>query len=786
MHGVVRNAQSGKPLPFVNVGYGYEGRGVVTDVSGKFTLSTPTPVARLIVSNLGYRVDTLSLSPEVYARQPLRIALYPVEYDIEAVYVSPGVNPAHRIVLAAIARKDEHNPAMLPQYSLMSYSKIAAYFQQDSATRTDSSLERVYDTARQGYQLFITETVARREHERGKSPVESVLSSRTSGFQRQSLYVMSSSLQSLSFYDDELILVGQPFLNPLSQRGFKRYAFQLEDSLVNLSGDTIFTISFRPKRGGEVRAISGVMQITTQGFALTIVRATVAQSSDYPFGVTIEQRYELVGSRRWFPVELATRLTVNMLSGLYLDGLTTLREMNFDTLTVGRSARSVDFIISTPSHQERDSLLASYRHSPLSPVEQSTYRLIDSVGEEVGLDRLVEGVSSLMSGKISIGYVQIPLFSVLDYNEFEGFALGIGLESSPRVTKHFTLGGFYRYGFRDKHHKYEGFLEFHPFKRYDAHLRLQYAHEVAVPGGLSPLEDGNMAKAQLMANRFYVPQMDYVNSYAVQFSMRLPAHMRIRLGVEYVEVDNLTGWGYHEPLNGGVRIGTAEDYPLLLPSVRLEYLPGERRALYSDGLRAVVPSQTRLVLEVTHGMRGFSHQQNFTKAELFLRTLLSSSTHGSLNLQARGGFILGDYPLSQGFSNWGTDGRFFAFASYTNFTTLPVHSFYHDYYFDFHALYDTLPWLSLRIMKGWRPALAMAFNAGWGGQWNSMQTAHGLSLPDMGRGFFEAGIGISGILPALSDFYGRPLLMLEYRLPPYGASNWKDNLALVLMFKLSF
>lgn len=784
LRGQVVDAKKRVGLPFVNVGYGREGRGVVADINGYFSITTSQPLDSIVVSYIGYAVERVAVGPRRYEGL-FTVRLHPIEYDISAVYVSPGVNPAHRIIRAAIAAKEQHDPANLPRYSLRAYSQMAAYITADWPLPDSSEFRQLYDSAMGGSLLFFTETASQRTHVRGRQPVERVLSTRTSGLQRTELYLLSASLQSLSFYDAEIHVIGRTFQNPLSPRGFARYSFRLEDTLIAGAGDTVYTVSFRPRRAEEMSGFAGVLQIASGSWALVTVRATVPKGADQPFAVTMQQRYEQQRSRHWFPVELRTDLAMDSPNRVRVAATTRLSHFQLDSVRAERTPAGATMVVDAPTPHERDSLLALYRYRPLRTIESNTYRLVDSLGREVGLDNFIENAKSVFSGYIPLWYVQIPITSLVGWNVTEGFRLGVQVESSPRLCAHAKVGGYYAYGFSDKRHKWGGFLELYPLKRYAARVGLRYRHDVVPPGDMPPLETGWRADVRRMWNMLYLPQMDYVTSYSLDYSMLLPWQLQLQIAGEYRQVDNSSGWGYPSTDGLGWRVPGAGRYELLLPSILVSYSPLERRRLLPTGMRTSSYTPVRVAAKVTYGMRGFSHKEHFTKVDLEARGAFKSSGWGSLAVRIGGGAIVGDYPLSQAFSNWGALPTYVRYSDFTHFITVRPWTFFQDYYADLHLLYDSSPALTLRILKNWRPSLVFALNGGWGWQQNPVRTPQGETWPAMGSGLYEVGAGVSGVLPTLGIVPLRPQVLVMYRLGEHMAPRWQENLGVALFLTIT-
>lgn len=83
-----------------------------------------------------------------------------------------------------------------------------------------------------------------------------------------------------------------------------------------------------------------------------------------------------------------------------------------------------------------------YRERPLDQKDSTTYRVIDSIGQELKLDRRIKGLEALMTGKWRIGKLDVDLNRLMAANQYEGFRLGLGLQTNERLVPWWQIGGY--------------------------------------------------------------------------------------------------------------------------------------------------------------------------------------------------------------------------------------------------------------------------------------------------------------------------------------------------------
>ena len=144
--GKVLDADTREPLAFVNILVTGTRTGISTDIDGKFSISSPSPIQAIQLSYVGYIPITYSL--EGKKTGDLVITLQKRIVDLKEVVILPTVNPAHRIIDSVLANRYRNDPEKLQSFSYTSYEKTIFTAKLDTiiATRQDSLGIPGYDT----------------------------------------------------------------------------------------------------------------------------------------------------------------------------------------------------------------------------------------------------------------------------------------------------------------------------------------------------------------------------------------------------------------------------------------------------------------------------------------------------------------------------------------------------------------------------------------------------------------------------------------------------------------
>ncbi|PLX08207.1 MAG: hypothetical protein C0596_07910 [Marinilabiliales bacterium] len=144
------------------------------------------------------------------------------------------------------------------------------------------------------------------------------------------------------------------YLSPISKGSTKKYFFIIEDTMYNEAADTIFIISYRPLKGKNFEGLQGVLHINSNGYAIQNVSAKPYEQTG-AFNINIQQKYELIDSVQWFPVQLNTDLVMNMLQVSEDEAMMTNGEVNENYLPlIGVGKSYLSDISLNPDYKRRD------------------------------------------------------------------------------------------------------------------------------------------------------------------------------------------------------------------------------------------------------------------------------------------------------------------------------------------------------------------------------------------------------------------------------------------------
>lgn len=542
IQGIVQNP-AGDPLPFVNVLINDSPRdGATTDLDGRFSMDHPEAIQVLTFSYLGY--EKLRITKDEYDfNQHLKIKLRPLAYEMDAIEVVAGINPADRIMQRVIDNRFRNNPEKLSSYSCRTYNKIhfawlphREKLKEKVATRDAMGKKETryfkniqkFSAKADTHHLFLMESITQRKYQRPAQYVEEVLHNKVSGFKEAEFVALAAEVQPFAFYEEQVSLFDKDFLNPVSPGSPQQYFFHLEDTLYR-ARDTIFVLSYHPRKGKNFNGLKGLLHIHSDGYAIENVKAEPAEERKLNF--LIEQHYTQLSDGQWFPQQLHFAMFWERYPSPYL-GLQASGRSFVSAVEVGLSFPKKTFkakesvVFSTSALQTKDSVWLSSRPEHLTPLEEATYAHMDTLGEQHHFDRWWRRGQALADGRWPMGKLDLSLRRALAFNDFERVRVGVGLYTSDRLSRWFSVGGYGAYGIKDGAWKYGMDLSLYLDKYRDRRFNFFYRKDIQEPGTmLFPLDPN------LITRRFFATQMNVVESWGGYFRGELFPFLDVKMGL---------------------------------------------------------------------------------------------------------------------------------------------------------------------------------------------------------------------------------------------------------------
>lgn len=746
--GKVIDALTNEALAFANITFNSNSkRGVITDIDGHFYYQSKDSISSLEVSYLGY--TTKIITPEKFKN--LLIKLEVSEESLSEVIVSDGENPALRIIRKVMANREQNNPLKKGGFEYITYNRSVfdregrqqkadslrtAFLNQIEKGELDPESDSLsgYDKAliREGnFNIMLFESVTERKFLPPDLSEENVIGTRVSGFKNPYFAMLATELQPFGFYEHNIDMLDMHFLNPIANGSIKRYDYVLEDQIYR-EKDTIFNISFQPKKNANIDGLKGFMYINSKAYAIQNIVAEPAD--EMMIHLKIQQKYQFLEDQHWFPEQLNFEIMLN--EGIFINGKTYIKDIQFKDDLSKRDFSEVELKYEEDAPQKDEAFWNKYRIDSLSQQDKITYKVVDSIGESMKLDKMLDLATKLGDGYIPWGKVNIPINRFFGYNRYEGVRLGAGLETNEKLFKKVSFGGYTAYGFRDKNWKLGGKIRYDINRSQDMFLQFNYQNDVREIGSSSMSRNSGFSlNGDLRA--FIASRMDFVERFQVEFGRRDFKYLKWSAKLRTERVRPQYNYFFLENQN------LITNYRNTEAVLHLRYAHRER--IVETPLKRVSLGTNYPVFNLRYA-RGFDSfldgNYQYNKLEASMHQSFFSRNIGKTRYKLQGGYLDGNLPLGLLFTGEGSNDEDIPIVMYDTFQTMLPYEFLSDQYVHLFLTHD----IGSLLFKSenFKPGLIFHHNMGWGNLANNF--SHAWTFQTKENLFVESGLEVTKII----------------------------------------
>lgn len=769
----VLETETSNSIPFVKI-YPFNGQPFLADIDGFFTLPVGCQSFTLRMNEYADTTIAYDFQQQVYLRA--------LGKSIDEVTIQPGINPAERIMELAIQNRKKNHPMSDESFKYTSYSKLVITINPDALaaipdTTTDSSLISMRSFFNKQY-LFLMESTTEKSFEPPFREKEEITAYKVSGFTNPLFSTFASELQTFNFYENQFSIFGKSFINPLAFGGVRRYLFILEDQTINGIGDTTFTIRFRPRLGKNFDGLKGVLYINSQGYALEkVIVEPALEDKSQPVAPKVVQEYAYIDQKKWFPVKLSTEAIFKSiifeedLKDAYAIGKGTTY---IDQVKLGADLKDVRFnaatVVTKDDAGEKDSVhWQQTRKYELSEKEQNTYKIIDSLGKAENFEKVLSVFSTLAEGKLQTGYIQFDLARLMNFNGYEGFRLGLGIETSNKFSKRFLVGSYVGYGFKDKQLKYGGYSIVKINKTHFVNAHIRFQDDVFERGGTSFYSLEKKLESSTYYRNLYIQNMERQRLAEIGLSAYLTPNLKIYTGINYQRIYLLDNYSIQLAPTFSTLASPFEVAETVVECIwkigdKVKYI-GEKRISTGSKWPTI---RAKAALSIPTIYQSTLHYQRYA---MDIYQTIPIRGIGNFSYLVSLGHLAGEVPLYLSFVAPGTGGEWNLSVANT-FETVKPSSFYNTSIasnfmrFSFKKIKTGVKWTS--------PQVNLHHAIGFGTF--DQKSLHNLTFQSFSKGYFEGGVLINNLLNISTTGLG---IGCFYNYGPYSSANTLAN----VMFK---
>lgn len=785
--------QGKESLAFVNITInGDDSQGVIADINGRFRIEHKEEIKRLTFSYVGYETLEYEITEQDKRKGEVRIQLKASDFGLEEVVVKAGENPAHRIIRKAVKNRKKNNHEWLSSYQCEVYTKMQVGYQMTDSLKYKAALEEnkaemEEETSAIGklgifdIHLFMSEVVSERKFKFPETVKNTLLHNRVSGMKSLDLSIINS-FQQFTFYDDFIRFSGEEFVNPISKGSVQLYFFNIEDTLYQAT-DTIFLISFKPKKGKTFEGVKGAIYINTNGYAIQNVWAEPADADKLSW--KLEHQYTFQETGDWFPNQLNFEVIIpdsrNNFANLRMVQKSYISKIRINPAFTFRELKDNYIPFKAEIISREDSIWKEHRIEPLTGKDILSYEIIDSIGEAMKMDKIMTAALSLGTGRFGIKGVDILMKEILKINDFEKVRLGLGFQTNKDFSRYISLGASAGYGFKDKQWKYKGNVIVDIVPDDILELKYEYKNDILESGLFSfTLQD-----EVFIGRNIYAQNMNKEVKHSLSLQSRYQ-FLRTNISLNQSRLEPLYDYGFNEEIPAA-----QTDFNFTELSVQLRYAFGENADWYM-GMK--IPTPTKYPVLYLAYTKGFEKilggDFDYHKISLAIEQRFNARFLGETSYRIEGGMIKNDLPYSKLYVASGTGGAFSFISLDYSFQTMRNYEFVADKFANMYLEHD---FGNILIRHKYsRPRLILLHNMGFGilekPALHHFSSESIVEIQDWSKGYFESGVGLDNlvIVPLRRSIKIGFGAKIYYRYGTYQLEKAVDNVAVRGSFNIVF
>lgn len=688
--GIVVDAKSGSPQPFVNVYYEGKGVGAATDENGNFSVPYRKGWNILTISSVGFKKMEIPISGPI---ENLKVRLEVNSQTIKGVSIKGKRkkydrknNPAVELMRKVIAAKKHSDLRRHDYFSYQKYEKrtfalnefTEKVFDDEHFKKLPFLKERVEtcpETGKLILPISVDETFSKRIFKKDGNIDKTIVEGRNSTGLNEffntgdiATTMIEDVFTDVDIYDNNIHVLQSEFVSPLSSSsGISFYRYFIADTL-DVDGIRCIEVTFTPNNSQDF-GFNGSLYIMADS-TYRVHKATL----NLPHNNAVNFVSDMYVSQEFETLPTGEQVIVNdnMIVQISVIGSFTKFHIKRDTYYSNYSLEEIpekEFKFLGKERLLADAMMKdnkywnSVRPEPLTEKESTMDDFLKKMESTKGfkfvlfvakafIENFVEtSTDREKPSKVDIG----PINTIFSQNFVDGFRLRMSAQTTANLNPHLFAKGYVAYGFKD--HKWKGMGEltysfnkkaYLPREFPVNNLTVTYQYDDASPSDIfMPTDKDNVFTSFRWTK---VNHMNYVQKLRVLYEREWENGLRLTAQVKK-ESNEATAALFYQPLDGtgtpspdkNLHINKFEMADVM---IGLRFQPG---ATYiNTKQRRIATNNDSPIFELNHtiGLKnvlGNDYTYNYTEAKVYKRLYLSS--WGKIDTYVKGGIQWNKVPF---------------------------------------------------------------------------------------------------------------------------------------------
>ena len=700
IQGVVKDEDTGEPIPFVNIFYEGKGVGCISDIDGRFKVDKMVEWKELTFSSVGYTTKAVPITAKT---EYLNVSLKVMDHTLDEVVVRPKRekysrknNPAVELMKKVVAAKELDDLKQKDYYSYNIYQKLTLALNNITAdSLRESKLFKQYPFFREQVEYCaetdknilplsvdetLTQTVFRKKPESEKNIIKGLNSTGVNElFNTGDMLttVLKDVFQNVNVYEDRVRLLQYPFDSPISDNGIGFYRYYIMDTTY-VEHDKCFHLSFVPNNSQDFGFTGHLYIMADSTFRLKKCVLNLPKKTDVNFveNMQILQQFGALPSGEWVQLTDDMLCELNFFGGHFMVRRVT-HNSDYSFLEVperifkkkGKEIKDVNAMM------RNDEFWSRYRATELTQSESNMSGFVDNLAKIKGFKYVLFGLKALIENFVETGTkdhpskVDIgPINTILTSNFIDGTRLRASAQTTANLNPNWFFKGYVAYGFKDEKMKYLGQVEYsfdkkgylaREFPKHAIAVSYQYDNMLPSDKFINTDKDNMFTSLKWAKQDLYNYERKFTINYEHERESGLKTHAMLR-HANYEPCGNLfyrTMAGESQlqkaiadgTMKGDVFMHTpynTKDITITEATLGVRYAPGE--AFVNTKQRRLPINLDAPVFSLSHtfglnGILGSEYKYNFTEAGAYKRLWLGSL--GNIDTYLKGGIQWNKVPF---------------------------------------------------------------------------------------------------------------------------------------------
>jgi hypothetical protein len=801
LQGQVIDIETTVPISFAKISY--NNKTILSDWEGKFTLEIFHNKKPIIVTYKGYYDKKHYLSPD----ENFLLIKMATNYSVKDELLSEDKSNA--IIRKLVENRQKNQPEKaFKSFQYKNYESVLVSANPDSiSSKIDTILKRnllgqrriKIDSSNYKFKkilkkqhVYQTEKVNQIQFD-GKTTKETVIASRMAGFKKPIYEYLGLNLVSYSLYENQIEILENAMKNPLSNSGRKLYYYRIVDTVM-VDKRQVYCVYFQPKKLTANR-LRGLVYVDAEnyGIAKAFFRIYGVVNINAAFSYTY-----LKDQKIWFPKKRSFNVVkgnntrdLNILGGTikFNSSLEGINQDASDRVFMKLESTPYDIEINKNTIIKHPQIKIDVPESGMSKPKEfwktfqkdtldirriQTYTSLDSLSEVEKIEhRLLLG-RKIINGYFPINVVDIDLRSIIKYNNYEGFRLGIGGVTNTKLSDKYKIGGFVGYGFKDDKFKYNITPSYMIDKETNTWVSTSYSDELKEIGQIDFATESKRFKIYdprpINISTFYNHK-----TFSTFIESKYFAKTETYFSFSRSEIQPL--FDYTFKLNDNFYT----NYNLTTFQFSLQYNPFSTYMQTPTGRLEIEKKYPKLSLQYTKSISSLLGSDfDFSKIDFRVAHEIPHLTGHTTSFILQGGFAFGEVPLTNLYSvapnNLNRDSllKRITFAGKNSFETMFFNEFFSSRYSSFQVRHT---FNKISLANRINPLISVVTRMAIGSL-EYPERHIGFAYKTLEKGYIESGVEANSIYKGLG-------LTFFFRYGPNGLPKLEDNLALKISYTLN-